>query len=224
MSVSNTMTSMTRLMLLLFCALALVACCTTKPAAYSELGSASLLIANQHDDTGRIPYSYNRPVDWSKFSAFILEPVVIYRGPDHQFGALPETDKATLASRMQNQLSQKLASHFTLDNTVTPHILRAHITLTGAVTNTPVLGTLSRFDPAGGIHNGVQTARDRERTLIGSLVYSIEIYRAQDNRPRQVFFTKRYPCPWNLSASMDALAAPKAGIEKGADALLAQLK
>jgi len=224
MSVSNTMASMMRLTLLWFCALALAACSSTKPTAYSGLDSAPLLTANQHDDTSRVPYSYTPPVNWNTFTAVILEPVVIYRGPDQQFGALAEADKASLASYMQNQFSQKLATRFTFNNTVTPHTLRVRITLTGAVTNTPVLGTLSRFDLAGGIYNGVQTARDREGTLTGSVIYAVEIYRAHDNRLLQAFITKQYPSPWNLSASMGALAASKAGIEKGADALLAQLK
>jgi len=224
MFTSITMTRMMHLTILAVCALMLTACSTTKPVAYSGIASAPLLTHNLNDESGRVPYSYTPVVDWEKYHAVILEPVVVYRGSDQQFGELSEVDKNTLAQYMQSQFSEKLATRFTLSNTVTPATLRVRITLTGAVTNTPVLGTLSRFDLAGGIYNGVQTARDREGTLTGSVIYCVEVFRAQDNRLLNAFITKQYPSPWNLSASMGALAASKAGIEKGAQALVAQLQ
>lgn len=98
------------------------------------------------------------------------------------------------------------------------------LTLTGADTTTPVLGTLSRFDIAGGIYNGVQTVRGREGTFTGFVTYSVEIYDAASNRLLNAYVTKQYPSPWNIGASVGSLSAAKTGIDKGADALIAQLK
>lgn len=213
-----------RMALMALFSLALAACSSTKPVAYSGISSSPMLTANANDDSGRVPYSYSTPVDWKRYNSVIIEPVSIYRGADQQFGDMSEKDKATLASYMQGQFTDKLRSRFTLVNTATANTLRVRITLTGAVTNTPVLGTLSRFDIAGGIYNGVQTARDREGSLTGSVIYSVEIYQAADDRLLNAYITKQFPSPWNLGASMGSLAASKAGIEKGADALVAQLK
>ena len=98
------------------------------------------------------------------------------------------------------------------------------LTLTGAATNTPVLATLSRFDLAGGLYNGVQAVRGGEGMLTGSVTYVTEVYDASTNRLLSAFVTKQYPNALNIGASMGSLAAAKVGIEKGGDALVAYLK
>nr|WP_244544850.1 DUF3313 domain-containing protein [Collimonas sp. OK607] len=204
--------------------MALAACGTTQPNSYSEISSSSKLMPNQNNDTGRVPYSYSTPANWKKYNAIIIDPVVVYRGPDQQFGDMSEKNKTALASYMQTQFAEKMTPRFALSRDPAPNTLRLKLTLTGAETNTPVLATLSRFDIAGGIYNGVQNARNREGTLTGSVIYAVEIYDAASDRLLSAFITKQYPRPWNLGASMGSLAASKAGIEKGADALVEQLK
>lgn len=206
-----------------FC-MAVAACSTTQPNAYSGISSSSKLAPNRNNDSGRVPYSYSTPVDWKKYNAIIIDPVAVYRGADQQFGDMPEKDKDALASYMQTRFAEKLAPRFMLSRDPAPNTLRLKLILTGAETNTPVLATLSRFDIAGGIYNGVQNARNREGTLTGSVIYVVEVYDAASDRLLNAFITKQYPRPWNLGASMGSLAASKAGIEKGADALLEQLK
>ena len=46
---------------------------------------------------------------------------------------------------------RKAKSRFVLAGKPGPNTLRVRLTLTGAKANTPVLGTLSRFDIAGGV-------------------------------------------------------------------------
>lgn len=55
-------------------------------------------------------------------------------------------------------------------------------------------------------------------------MYAVEIYDASNNRLLNAYVTKQYPSPWNLGASIGSLSAAKTGVEKGADALVAQLK
>jgi hypothetical protein len=97
------------------------------------------------------------------------------------------------------------------------------LTLTGAVANTPVLGTLSRFDLAGAVYNGVQAARDGEGMMTGSVIYGVEIFDAPISRLLGAYVTKQYPNAYDIKASVGALAAATAGVDKGADALMAQL-
>jgi hypothetical protein len=70
----------------------------------------------------------------------------------------------------------------------------------------------------------VQTFRGKEGTFTGFVIYSVEVYDASTNRLLSAYVTKQYPSPWNIGASFGALSAAKTGIEKGADALVAQLK
>ncbi len=212
-----------RLTVLALCA-ALTGCTSVTPVAYSEVASSSYLAPNPSDPSGRILYRYSTTVEWRSYNKVFIEPVVIYRGPDQQFGDMSEADKASLASYMQTRFAAKLGSRFTLASHRAPNALRVRLTLTGAAINTPVLGTLSRFDVAGIVYNGVQTARDGEGSLTGSVMYAVEIFDAATSRLLGAFVTKQYPSPYNIKASVGPLAAAEAGIDKGADALIAQLR
>jgi hypothetical protein len=183
-----------------------------------------MLTPNPSDGSGHVPYRYATTVDWRAYNKAIFEPVVIYRGADHQFGDMSEQDKASLASYMQTRFAEKLGRRFQLTNNRAPNTLRVRLTLTGAVANTPVLGTLSRFDMAGAVYNGVQAARDGEGSMTGSVVYAVEIFDAATARLLGAFVSKQYPNPYNIKASVEPLAAAEVGIDKGADALIEQFK
>ncbi|WP_257166625.1 DUF3313 domain-containing protein [Bradyrhizobium sp. SRS-191] len=199
-------------------------CNTVTPVAYSEVTSARLLASNTADASGRVPYRYATTTDWRSYDKVILEPIVIYRGRDHQFGDMSESDKAKLSAYMRTRFQQALASRFQPVTQRGPNTLRVRLTLTGAVTNTPVLGTASRFDLAGAVYNGVQSARDGEGLLTGSVFYAAELFDAASGRLLNAFVSKQYPAPYDISASVGALSAAQAGIDKGADALVAELQ
>lgn len=209
---------------ILTCCAALTGCANVAPIPYSEVASSSHLTSNPSDSSGRMPYRYATGVDWRAYNKVILEPVVIYRGADQQFGEVSEADKASLASTMQTRFAEKLGSRFTLVSQRAPNTLRVRLTLTGAAINTPVLGPLSRFDIAGAVYNGVQAARDGEGSMTGSVIYAVEIFDAASSRLLGAFVSKQYPTPYNIKASVGRLTAAEDGIEKGADALMAQLR
>ncbi|MDH6257050.1 DUF3313 domain-containing protein [Bradyrhizobium sp. BR13661] len=202
---------------------AVAGCASVAPVPYSEMASSAYMAPDKSDASGRTPYRYSTSVDWRSYNKVILEPVVVYRGKDHQFGDMPDKDKTALATYMQARFVERLRSRFTLVRERGPETLRIRLTLTGAVTNTPVLGTLSRFDMAGAVYNGVQAARDGEGMLTGSVIYGVEIFDASTARLLAAYLTKQYPGAYDIKASVGALAAANAGIDKGADALIAQL-
>ncbi|CAJ0808442.1 hypothetical protein LMG19083_04707 [Ralstonia psammae] len=202
----------------------LTGCASVQPVAYSGVESSSYMKPNAQDDSDRVPYSYSAQADWHRYRSVMIDPVAIYRGADSQFGDMSEGDRAALASYMQSKFAERLQSRFELVRSGDSNTLRVKLTLTGADTTTPVLGTLSRFDIAGGIYNGVQTFRGREGTFTGFVIYSVEIFDATSNRLLNAYVTKQYPSPWNIGASVGSLSAAKTGIDKGADALVAKLK
>ncbi|MGY3479201.1 DUF3313 domain-containing protein [Bradyrhizobium ottawaense] len=202
---------------------AVAGCASIAPVPYSEMASSAYMAPDKSDVSGRVPYRYSSPVDWRTYGKVILDPVVVYRGRDHQFGDMSGRDKATLAAYMQNCFADRLRGRFVLVREPGPNTLRIRLTLTGAVANTPVLGTLSRFDLAGAVYNGVQAARDGEGTMTGSVVYGVEIFDATTSRLLSAYVTKQYPAAYDIKATAGALAAATAGLDKGADALMAQL-
>lgn len=209
--------------------LALAACASPDPVAYRDLASSSFLRPNPEDDSGREPYSYASAVNWRDYSFAIMAPVDIYKGTDNQFGDMSPRDRADLAEYLYTRFSEKLATRFRMTNeamvTASPgvHALRIKVTLTGAATNTPVLSTFTRFDIGGGLYNGVQAVRGREGMLTGSALYAVEIYDAREGRLLKAFISKQYPGVYDLGAGIGALSAAKAGIDRGAEALLKQI-
>ena len=87
----------------------LAGCAGTQPSAYPGLASAAELAPNPQDKDGHIPFIYTADdPDWRQYTAFILDPVTIYSGPDAQFGDTSQSDKIALADYMQTQFSQAL--------------------------------------------------------------------------------------------------------------------
>ncbi|GAB4071304.1 DUF3313 domain-containing protein [Ancylobacter sonchi] len=210
--------------MLIASSLTLAGCQSAAPSHYSELASSSLLQPDASANAGRVPFSYSSNTNWSDYDSAILDPVVIYQGADNQFGELTEADRKTLADYLQDRFAQQLATRFAPATKPSPHTLRVRVTLTGAVKNTPVLGTFSRIDVAGLVYNGVQTARDGEGSFTGSVMYAVEVFDSRSNRLLTAFVGKQFPKPSNIGASMGDLTAAKAGIDRGAEELAARFR
>jgi len=204
--------------------LALTACAGTQPIPYSGIASSTRLRPSPHYDSGRIPFEYKTQVDWRRYSGFILDPVAIYRGSDAQFDDVSEDDKAFLARYMQVQFTEKLNARFGSSPGRSAGSVRIKLTLTGARTNTAVLSTFSRFDLLGGPYNAVQAIRGKEGAMTGSVSFAVEIYDASTLELLGAYVAKQYPNAWNLKAGIGARSASVAGIENGADQLVAYLQ
>ena len=100
---------------------AVAGCATVAPVPYSDMASSAYMAPDKSDASGRVPYRYSTPVDWRAYNKVILEPVVVYRGRDHQFGDMSDKDKATLAAYMQTRFAERLRSRFTLVRARTRH-------------------------------------------------------------------------------------------------------
>ncbi|MFC3653642.1 DUF3313 domain-containing protein [Dyella humi] len=200
---------------------AMTGCASVKPIPYSGIASSSYLSPDSHNS--RVPYRYDTPVSWRSYRKIMLEPVAVYRGADNQFGSMSEEDKNALASYMQTKFAEKLGTRFELVNEPGPGTLQIKLTLTGAKTTTPVLGTFTKFDIGGGMYNSVQAIRGKEGMMNGSVIYSVEIYDALSRQLLSAYVTKQYPNAMNVGASFGALKAARVGIDKGADALAEQL-
>lgn len=202
----------------------LAGCASVPPVAYSGLESSSYLKANQLGDSERVPYRYDTQSEWRSYRKLIIDPVTVYRGPDNQLGDMSAEDKAALASYMQAKFSERLRSRFEITNAPAPNTLRLKLILTGAETTTAAISTLSRFDIAGGIYNSVQAVRGGKGAFTGSVTYAVEIYDAATNRLLNAYVAKQYPNAMNIGATFGSLSASRTGIDKGADALVAQFR
>lgn len=209
---------------LLLLSLILAGCAGTQPPRYAGLSSAEQLRPNSGEDAYRQPWRTAGQVDWKKYTEVTVDPVIIYQGADNQFGDLSQADRQELADYLYQRCNEVLKTRFSPSQHPSPQALRIKLTLTGAETTTPVLGTFTKFDLAGGPYNIVQAVRGREGLMNGSVSYAVEIYQADNNQLLQAWVTKQYPNAMNVGASFGSLSAAKVGIDKGADQLLAVMK
>ena len=75
-------------------------CAGVTPVAYSEVASSAYLAPNPSDSSGRVPYRYAAQVEWRHYDKVMLDPIVVCRGRDNQFGEMSERDKTALAARI----------------------------------------------------------------------------------------------------------------------------
>lgn len=204
--------------------LALAGCAGTQLPRYAGLSTAQQLRPNDGEESYRQPWRTGSAIDWRNYSEVTLDPVVIYSGADNQFGDLSQSDRRELADYLYQRHAEMLKTRFTFGQPPSNRGIRIRLTLTGAETTTPVIGTFTKFDLAGGPYNIVQAMRGREGLMNGWVSYAVEIYRADNNRLLQAYITKQYPNAMNVSASIGSLAAARVGIDKGADELLSVMK
>ncbi|OFA02005.1 DUF3313 domain-containing protein [Duganella sp. HH101] len=200
---------------------AIAGCASTQPVAYSGLASAAQLRPNADDKSGRVPYSYSTTVTLRDYSSIIVDPVLVYRGQDSQFEEVSDEQKDMLAAYMQDEFESRLRNRLRISRDAGWKTLRLKLTLTGAKSSTRFLSTVTRFDLVGGPYNIVQSIRGKEGTFTGSVSYAVELYDASTNLLVSAYVAKQYPSPMNISASLGPMDASKAGIQKGADELLA---
>ncbi len=205
-------------------AILLSGCSSNQPVRYAGIDSAAQLTANTGDNADRIPYRYAPQVDWSKYRSMVIEPVTLYQGSDNQFGDMEQADRQQLASYMQKKFTEELRPRFRQVSAPAPDALRLKLTLTGADTTTPFVGTFTKFDLAGGPYNIVQSIRGGQGMFSGSVNYAVEIYDASTNHLLHAYLAKQYPNAMNVSASVGSLSAAEVGIDKGAEELAEQLK
>ncbi|NPT56888.1 DUF3313 domain-containing protein [Paraburkholderia elongata] len=203
--------------------LTLTACAGVQPVAYTGISSAPQLTQNHGDDSSKVPYKYAAPVVWSRYTQVLLDPVVVYQGNDKQFGDMKDVDQAALADYMGKTFSEKLATRFNVAKQTGPNTLRVKLTLTGAEKTTLLVGQVMHFDLAGNLYNGVQSIRGGQGAFSGSVSYAVEVYDSASGQLLKAYVSKQYPNAMNLPAAFGSLSAAKTGLDKGADALVAQL-
>lgn len=204
--------------------LTLTACAGVQPVAYTGISSSSQLTQNRGDDSRKVPYKYTAPVVWSRYTQVVLDPVVVYQGSDNQFGDMKPADRAALADYMNKTFSEKLAARFTVAKQPGPNTLRIKLTLTGAEKTTMLVGQVMHFDLAGNLYNGVQSIRGGQGAFSGSVSYAVEVYDGANGQLLKAYVSKQYPNAMNLPAAFGSLSAAETGLDKGADALVAQLR
>jgi hypothetical protein len=198
----------------------LCASCASKPAHYQGLASSQALHANTTGVDRRVAFNTNfDPKVIKAYGAITLEATGIYRGKDNQFGSLSEASKMALAVHADTVFAKALREQGLLAQRAGPKgrkMLSMRVTITGAKTSVPVVGTVSKVMPVGFAMNSLKLATDRQANFSGSVIYAVELSDTATGAIVYAFVTREYPNAMNIPASFMPLDAAKAGIDHGA--------
>lgn len=200
----------------------LLAGCATKPrpVIYRGISSANQLQPNAAAQRGHEPFVYEGDADWRAYRSFMMDPVVLYRGDDAQFGKLSEADKGDLAIYMDQQFRARMQEHYSLVQLPARNTLRVRVTLTGAARSTKFLSTFTKMDIGGGPINAVKSMTGGEGMFMGSVTYAVEVFDATSGKLLKAYVDKQYPNAMNVKASFGPLTAARTGIDKAAQAFV----
>ena len=166
-------------------------------------------------------------VDFRKYRKYLLEPVVIYSGPDNEFGSIPDKDRQMMADFTRQTFIEAMTKDggYPIVQSPGPDVVRVKFTLVGMTRTTRSLQALTMVNPIGIGINLVKSVSGGEGTFMGNVTLAAEFYDSRSNRLISAFQAKRYPLPIDLIDLNAEYDAAKTGvrdimtaIRKGADA------
>lgn len=166
-------------------------------------------------------------VDYLKYQKFLLEPVVIYSGEDHDFGSIPDNDRRMMADFIRESFVDAITRNngYAVVIAPGPDVVRVKFTLIGMTRSTRSLQAVTLLNPVGFGINALKSASGGEGVFMGNVTIAAEFYDSQSNKLLSAFQAKRYPLPIDILNLIGEYDAARAGVKdimeairRGADA------
>lgn len=121
-------------------------------------------------------WTYRHPsLNLRKYKEFIIDPGVVYSGPDAQFDDVDASDRRKYAAILTESLKAEVGSKFPLASRAGPNTARLRLTLIGVNTTKGGVATATRVTPVGFALSAVKSLAGKPGTLTGSVLYAIEL-------------------------------------------------
>lgn len=195
-----------------------VAACSSGPEVPTSMQSASQPMQEAPNVPGTLVWK--KPgLNPARYTAFILDPVDIYRGPDAKFGSATEADKQALANYMGREYTRALSERYPLNRSPTGNTARLQLTLVGASDTVPVAATASRIAPVGIVANIASSAAGGTPSFTGTVTIQGKFFDATTGEPIATFVTTRAPSAFDVGATLTTRDTQEAAITASADDL-----
>lgn len=187
----------------------------TKDHAPTSLQSARKMA---QDRPGTESWTYVQPRErFAKYRTVIVEPTVVYRGPDAQFDGIEPADRTKYAAMITDALREELAKSFPAPAKAQADTLRLRVTLIGANKTKGGIATATRVTPLGFASSALKSAMGKTGTFTGSLLYAVELYDARTNELLLGAVRRRTPDPLDVPATLSTTDTVKAVAREFAD-------
>jgi hypothetical protein len=146
-------------------------------------------------------WSYFRSgLDLAAYRNIIVEPTVVYEGPDAQFEDVERGDRRRYANIVTERLRRELGARLAARPGASTARLR--ITLLGMDRTTGGVATATRVTPMGLVSNAVRSVTGREGRLTGSMLFALELFDSRSSELLAAVVRRRAPDPLDIPATV----------------------
>jgi len=174
--------------------------------APTALSSASRMTHDRGES-----WTYIRPgLNLSAFRNIMIEPVVVYTGPDSQFEDIDAAERREYAQILDQALRRELASARTIVRRAAAGTARLRVTLIGMEKTTGGVATATRATPLGMASSVVRSVTGRGGRLTGSMLIALEMFDGGNGQLQAAIVRRREPDALDIPATLGTTETARA--------------
>jgi Protein of unknown function (DUF3313). len=155
------------------------------------------------DKAGSESWTYINPrAVFTKYRAVIVDPTVVYDGPDAQFEGIDQADRVKFAQIMTNQLRSEIGKSFPPPPKATASTLRVRVNLLGVQKTKGGVATATRVTPLGLGLSAAKSLLGKQGTFTGSVLYGVEAFDGRTGELLLAAVRRRTPDPLDIPATL----------------------
>jgi hypothetical protein len=155
------------------------------------------------DAPGSESWTYAEPRStFQRYRTVIVDPTVVYTGPDAQFEGIDYADRSKFADMITQELRSEIAKSFPTPAAPQADTLRVRVTILGARKTIGGIATATRVTPLGFATSAVKSALGKKGTLTGSVLLAVEVFDARTNKLLLAAVRRRTPDPLDVPATL----------------------
>jgi hypothetical protein len=202
------------------CVFGVAGCSTSSEqpqSAPSALSSSSQL---RSDTEIHGAYIYRAPnLDASRYRRLLIEPVVVYNGPEANFESFSEDDKRRFAGFVSDEFRAVLTEKLQIATAPAPDVVRVRVTLLGVKGTVGGVATATRILPIGMAVNAVRGVSGAGGSMTGGIELAIEVSDAQTNELLVSAVRQEAPAVFDIESTLSTNDTVRASARGAAETL-----
>ena len=179
----------------------------TRDHAPVALSSSSKM---SQDKPNTETWTYAQPRSaFLKYRTVIVDPTVVYQGPDAQFEGIDQADRVKYAGMITDELRSEIAKTFPTPAKPQADTLRVRVTILGGKKTMGGVATATRVTPLGFATSALKSAIGKTGSFTGSLLYAVELFDAKSNELLLAAVRRRTPDPLDVPATISTTETVK---------------
>jgi hypothetical protein len=162
-------------------------------------------------------------VDLRKYTSFILEPPVVYRGEGADFHGLSDEEVQKIAQMFVDQTKAALGTKYPVVTRPGPHTARLKFTVVEVSTTVPYVSTATRIIPISAAINLVKGSTVGGGTLTGGVTSAVEASDSETGKVLAAAVRHLTPGAFDIEATLGTMDTAEAVAKEAATMLRARL-